>query len=335
MTDLRISTGWTLHGLRAILLDNRHLHLVILPEAGGKLWQVRYKPYDADLLWNHPRILPSRHPINTRYDDVWSGGMDELFPTDEACAIQGELYPDHGELWTGSWDVETFQDAARAGVRLRFQTPISSFALEKTVLLRSQQAQIEIHYRLTNLGQQRFPFLWKLHPAFAVSTDHRIDFPPMNVVREPEFPGSLGEAPLSFPWPFASMEQSTTDLRRIPHESSRSVHFFYGTELNAGWCALTNTATRLCCCLRFDPTIFSSCWLFASFGGWRNLNVAVLEPSTSYPFRLPSAIEAGRARWLNAGESLNTSVAMIFQEGLTSVSGISPEGVILPGEDWC
>ncbi|MGB0125116.1 MAG: hypothetical protein WA419_07940 [Silvibacterium sp.] len=334
MLDLKISTGWMFHGLRAILLENRLLHLVILPEAGGKLWQIRYKPHDTDLLWNHPRILPSRHAINTRYDDVWSGGMDELFPTDEAGTIEGELYPDHGELWTGAWDAETFQDAEQAGIQLRFLTPISCFAVEKTIRLRPESAQVEISYRLTNHGQERFPFLFKLHPAFAVSPAHRIDFPPMRVIREPGFPGTLSAAPLDFPWPHAQTGQATTDLRRIPDTSSRAVHFFYGTELAAGWSAVTNAATGLSSCLRFDTAIFPSCWLFASFGGWRNLNVAVLEPSTGYPYHLPSAIEAGRARWLKAGESLNTSVMLAFQEGLTSVGGISPEGTILPGEDW-
>ena len=78
MNDLSISTGWTLHGLRAILVENRFLRLVVLPEAGGKIWQITYKPMDAQILWNNPRILPAKHAIHARYDDVWSGGWDEL-----------------------------------------------------------------------------------------------------------------------------------------------------------------------------------------------------------------------------------------------------------------
>lgn len=334
MPNFRISDDQRLHGLRAIVLENHVLRLTILPETGGKLWQIRYKPHEADLLWNHPSILPSRHEIRTGYDDVWSGGFDELFPNDEAGPSLGELYPDHGELWTGVWNAEPFQEAEHAGVRLRFTTPISSFAIEKTILLRRESPHVELSYRLTNRGHQRFPFLFKLHPAFAVSPAHRIDFPPMRVIREPEFPGSLGDAPLSFPWPHALAGRTTTDLRRVPDISSRAVHFFYGTELAAGWCALTNTATGLAGCLRFDSDVFRSCWLFASFGGWRNLNVAVLEPSTTYPYNLANAIEAGHARWLDAGESLNTKVLVAFQEGLKSVGGINSDGDILPGEDW-
>src|ERR1051326_6019246 len=98
--QLRVSTDWSYCGLRTVVLENRMLRLVILPEAGGKIWQITYKPHDADLLWNNPRISPAKLPLNSRYDDVWSGGWDELFPNDEASVIEGEGYPEIGELWT-------------------------------------------------------------------------------------------------------------------------------------------------------------------------------------------------------------------------------------------
>ncbi len=108
------------------------------------------------------------------------------------------------------------------------------------------------------------------------------------------------------------------------------MHFFYGTDVPAGWCGRTNRRTKLAAALRFDPTIFSSCWLFASYGGWRDLNVAVLEPATGYPFKIQSMIENGSARWLAPGESLATTVQFSTQEGLTSVGGVEENGQILP-----
>jgi galactose mutarotase-like enzyme len=332
MNDVTLSTGWTLHGLRAILIENRFLRLVVLPEAGGKIWQITYKPLDTPILWNNPRILPAKHAIHARYDDVWSGGWDELFPNDEAGALQGEYLPDHGELWTGNWSAEPFQDADAAGVHLRFTTPISSFLVERTIRLRPQSPQCEIQYRFTNQNSETYPFLWKLHPAFAVSAQHRIDFPAMTAVREPGFPGTLGDAPLSFPWPHASLGGKTIDLRQVPDPSSRAVHFFYGTEMAAGWCAVTNQTNGLASALRFDPEIFTSCWLFASHGGWRNLNVAALEPATGHPFQIQSMIDAGRARWLAPGESLETTVLFATQEGMQSVGGVDADGRIVAGD---
>ncbi len=333
MDDVILNSRQDSPGLRTILLESRDLRVAVLPEAGAKIWQITYRPLDADLLWHNPNMAPARQPLHACYDDTWSGGWDELFPNDEAATLDGIALPDHGELWTGEWQAEPFEEASSAGVYLRYTTPISGFSAEKTLLLRPETATLEVRYRLTNHGSRTFPFLWKLHPAFAVSDDHRIDFSPMVVVREPEFPGTLDGAPLSFPWPFASMGEKVLDLRRVPSLGTRAVHFFYGTELASGWCGVTNRVNRLAAALRFDPQVFSSCWLFATHGGWRDLNVAVLEPATGYPFRIQSMIDGGRALRLAPGQSLETTVLFSVQEGLTSIGGVEEDGRILQGDE--
>jgi hypothetical protein len=334
MEELTLTTTASdLNGLETIVVENRYLRIVVLPEAGAKIWQITYKPLAAEILWNNPLVLAERHAIYAPYDDVWSGGWDELFPNDEPGPVDGLMLPDHGELWTGNWHAEPFERADAVGVHLRLHTPISNFLIERTLLLRRDRAAFEIQYRFTNQGSRTFPFLWKLHPAFAVSASHRIDFPPMTVLRESEFPGTLGDAPLIFPWPHAPLGDTALDLRQVPGVSSRAVHFFYGTGLASGWCGITNRANHLGCALRFDPNVLSSCWLFATYGGWRDLNVAVLEPATGYPFQMQSMIAAGRALRLAPGETLETSVLFSAQEGLTSIGGIDENGLILPGDE--
>ena len=333
MNDLTFSTGRTPQGLRTILLENRCLRITVLPEAGARIRQITYKPLNADVLWNNPAMQPARQPLHASYDDVWSGGWDELFPNDEAATLEGNTLPDHGELWTGEWQADPIQEEDAVGVKLRYTTPISNFLAEKTVLLRPQSASLEVRYRLLNQGTGTVPFLFKLHPAFAVSANHRIDFPPMAVLLEPEFPGTLGGAPTIFPWPHAHVNGTILDLRQVPEISSRAVHFFYGTGLVSGWCGVTDRANQLAAALRFDPNVFSSCWLFATHGGWRDLNVAVLEPATGFPFQMQSMIDGGRARRLAPGESLETTVLFSVQEGLTSIGGVEEDGSILPGDE--
>ena len=70
--DLSMSTDWSYCGLRAVVMENRHLRIVILPDAGAKIWQITHRPTDTDLLWNNPRMPPARLAMNSRYDDVWS-----------------------------------------------------------------------------------------------------------------------------------------------------------------------------------------------------------------------------------------------------------------------
>lgn len=326
---LTVSTEWGYRGLRTVVLENRLVRLVILPEVGAKIWQITYKPLDAAVLWNNPRIAPARLPPNSRYDDVWSGGWDELFPNDEVATIDGEMYPDHGELWTGEWTAEPFQKNDEAGVHLRFTTPISAISVEKTIRISRDSARVHFHHVFENLGQASFPFLWKLHPAMAVTPQHRIDFPQMKVITEPAFPGTLGGAPVGFDWPGTKIAGRAVDLRRVPAESEKQLYFFYGTEMEAGWCALTNTANRLACGLVFDQKVFASCWLFASYGGWRNYNVAVLEPCTGYPLNFESMRASGRQRTLAPGEKLSTDVLLTLQEGIAEVSRIEPDGTMV------
>jgi hypothetical protein len=328
MLDLRITSDWTFRGLNAVVLENRFLRVVCLPQLGGKIWQITHKPFDADLLWNNPRIAPAQLPMNSRYDDVWCGGWDELFPNDEAATIEGEAYPDHGELWTGEWRARPFEKSGEIGVILSFLTPISSIQIEKIITLRVDQPLLHFRHKFTNFGGATFPFLWKLHPAFAVSPKHRIDFPAMKVVLDPAFAGTLGGAINPFDWPHARVGSMKVDLRRIPGIDERQVYFFYGTGMKESWCALTNTETGLACGLHFDAQIFGSCWLFASYGGWRNYNVAVLEPCTGYPLNFEAMQAAGRARSLAPGESLTTEVLFSVQENTHSVGKVHPDGTI-------
>jgi hypothetical protein len=151
----------------------------------------------------------------------------------------------------------------------------------------------------------------------------------MQVVLEPAFPGTLEGMPSQFPWPYAQSETRKVDLRRVPPTSERQLYFFYGTEIKEGWCALTNTESGLACGLRFDAEVFPCCWLFATYGGWRNYNVAVLEPCTGYPLNFAAMQAAGRHRTLGAGESLETEVLFAVQEKIKAVGGIGEDGNIV------
>ncbi|HEX6805623.1 MAG TPA: hypothetical protein VF133_18225 [Terriglobales bacterium] len=330
---LGVNMDWSYRGLPAVVLENNMLRMVVLPEAGAKIWQITYKPLDADLLWNNDRIAPARLASNSRYDDVWSGGWDELFPNDEVSVIEGEAYPDHGELWTTPWSADPFSGGDEVGVRLHCITPISAIEVEKIIRLRPDQSRIEFEHRFTNRGTAPFPFLWKLHPAMAVSPRHRIDFPAMKVVLEPAFPGSLAGVAGAGRWPILKTAAGEVDLRRITPADARQLYFFYGTEMKGNWCALTNSENRLACAWQFDPEVFRCCWLFATYGGWRSYNVAVLEPCTGYPLNFEAMKAAGRHRSLAPGETLKTSVQFLVQEGLKSVGSVDASGKMSEAAD--
>jgi len=324
-----VDSRWSLLGLRAVILENACLRATVLPELGGRVWSLVYKPLDRELLWQNPRVAPRKVPFGSAYDDVWCGGWEELFPNDAPGLIMGEQYPDHGEIWSIEWDWTAESDGDSAAVRLWCETPISAFRVEKRLLLRGGRPTLEASYRLTNAGGAEFPFLFKIHPALRVPAGARIDFPPMTVELEPAWLASLTGAPPRFAWPHAETGEGRLDLRKTPPPEARQAWFFYGTDYSEGWCAITDVASRLTCGLLFSPQVFTSCWLFASFGAWRNHRVAILEPATAHPMEMEKAIARGSAPTLAAGASLEATVALRVQAGLTEVGGVSPEGEFL------
>jgi hypothetical protein len=117
-------------------------------------------------------------------------------------------------------------------------------------------------------------------------------------------------------------------LRQVPSPEERKLYFFYGTEMKQGWCALTNTSTGLACGWHYDSAVFPCAWLFATYGGWRNYNVAVLEPCTGYPLNFAAMQAAGRHRVLTPGQTLSTDVLFNVQEGLKSVGEVKSNGAM-------
>jgi hypothetical protein len=325
---VRVSTAWTFHGLNAIVLENTLLRVILLPQLGGKIWQITYKPSDRDLLWQHPRLTPRIVPFHAVYDDVFCGGWDELFPNDLAEEINGERLPDHGEVWTLPWNVAIERDTGDEVVlHLSVETPISVVRVEKWITLRDGEAKLRLRYQLSALGSHHQPFLWKLHAAMALSRDSRIDLPAQAMYVEDFGPPRTNATGVTYTWPYLADAQGIEhDMRHTLPASARVNEFQYATELTAGWCALTHPHERLGFGLAFDRRVLPSCWLFATYGGWRNLSTVVLEPCTGYPISLAEGVQNGTHQVLHGGDTINCDVVATVFTGGSGVSAIDGDG---------
>jgi Domain of unknown function (DUF5107) len=316
-----IDTNWTYQGFRAIVLENRHLRAVVLPELGAKVWSLVDKAADREVLWHNPRVPPRPAHFGAAYDDWFCGGWDELFPNDAPTNIAGDPYPDHGELWSMpfTWDVTAEGGAVtlrmwRAGV-------VTNTRVEKRITLRADEPLLRFGHRISNDGPRPLDYIWKLHPAL------RVDLPARRVVVDEGFRDRL--AADAFTWPHAPTSGGgSVDVRQIPPQDAATCDFYYAVELDAGWCALPDSAARAGFGLVFDPSVFSTVWVFAAYGGWRGLYTAILEPCTGYPYRLEDAIAQGTASRLAAGETLETEVTAVLYHGLEGVTRISPQGEV-------
>ncbi|MGQ9629468.1 MAG: aldose epimerase family protein [bacterium] len=329
---LIVDRDWSYCGVKAVILENELLRVTILPECGAKIVDLLHKPTDTHLLWRNPRIKPAVVPFGANYDDNFSGGWDELFPNDEPCAIDGELYPDHGELWAQPWDVEIDRSAKEVCLNLSCTTRISTVSCRKRISLRLGESILRFHHRMKNEGRKDLPFLWKPHPALNISPHHRIDLPAKRVVIYGASAVNYREG--EYIWPYVLRKDGEkVDMRRIPPPESGRFDFHFALELEDGWCALTDTKKKVGFGLVFPKEIFTSVWFFSSYGGWRNLYTTILEPCTTDRTNLEEAVEkGGRYAVLKAGETLECDLLAVVYMGLESVGRIDGDGTVHRGD---
>lgn len=326
---VRVSDEWTYRGLQALVLSDDDLRVVVLPELGGKIWQLTDTRGNRDFLWHNPRVKPRAVPFGAVYDDVFFGGWDELFPNDMPEEIHGEAYPDHGELWSSPWDWSADQTTDdEAAVVLSCRTPISGCLVRKKVVLRNGRRAVEVRLQLTNESGHALPYLWKQHVAVPLGQPARLDLPATTVVMD-GYGRPRGQAPDGrYLWPeLVDANGKPHDMRLTLPPESDVAEFQYATELEAGWCAVTY-ADGGGLGLAFDPEVFPSCWTFASYGGWRGLEMLILEPCTGYPISLKGGMAAGTHRTLQPGQSVETTVTAVPYSGFSTVSAVRPDGTV-------
>lgn len=313
-------------------IENELLAIDVLPELGGKVYRWIQKPLGRDWLWQHPTILPTPLPPNASFDDHWCGGWDDLFPSDAPCLRGGLQYPDHGEYWNRpfTWDI----DRSTEGLTLHLcaEGRVTPTRLERWLTVAPSSPVVRIRYRLMHHGVRPLEYFWRLHPALAITPWHRILIPAeAGRIASPAC-GRLANQQASFAWPYApGNEGCLHDLRTPPAEGTVPGHeMLWLHPIRAGWFALLDRHACAGFGIAFDHAFFTNVWLFQSFGGWRGLYVAAIEPCTANPYDRP--IATGDTLHPNAtlqpGQVLATTIAVVVFTGRTEVSSIAEDGTV-------
>ena len=314
-------------GLDALVLENATLRVTVVPAMGGHVAELVDRATGRDLLWHNPRATPRPAPYGAQFDDWWSGGWDEIFPSGDSGHLHDEALPYMGELWCVPWQAapSVAPDGRMASIVAGGFGTVAAARFERRLTLTADEPVLRAHYRIENLDVRPLPFTWGIHPAFAVGASHRIDLPAttmrVGVSSSPE----LGVAGETYAWPGLADPSTASGRRDVALVRDREAGVFGGhwaTDLDDGWIALTDTATRRGIALVFDRAVFPVAWLWQVYGGWRGHHHVALEPWTSMPMDLDGAVAAGTARVLAPGEALETDVAFALFDGLDRVRGV-------------
>ena len=330
----RVETHWSYRGLQVLQLENEYLRLDILPELGAKIYNVIHKGADRNVLWHNPRIEPHRAPFAANFDNHWAGGWDEPFPNGAECQHAGETLPYLGELWPLAWSWEVLEAGPRrAQLRLWCETPLTTALVEKTLTVESHSRVVRIDQRITNTGVLPFDFNWGIHPAFAVTPRSRIDLPPSHGTVVESVGGALGSIGATVRWPYAETLSGPADLRRPLPKDAGTMSFSYLEGFEQGWLAVTDQVTGSGLGICFPADVFRCFWVYLCNGGYRDLNLAIVEPWIGYPSKLSETVAAGRHRVLQAGATLDATVHAVLYDARRSVSYVGPDGAVRAGDE--
>ena len=154
---------------RIITLENKDISVLIDTFFGGKVIELTNKKTNYNWVWFLKNKYQDFNPLQfSDYDSQWIGGYEELFPNDKIESVNGELAPDHGELWSSKWNL---LDVGDDFLELSCKGYFSKSVINKKFVL--QENSIKIYYEIENLKLDKFVF--KLHLAMPINKTS-IDF---------------------------------------------------------------------------------------------------------------------------------------------------------------
>jgi galactose mutarotase-like enzyme len=323
----RVSFSTKVAGWKSLVLESDRLRVTTLPEYGGWIVSILYRPRDVEMLYRTPRGLISRDDLPVVTDPLGGfrayspGGWPELFPHGSAATeIAGVRMPFHGEAVSRAWHCEVLKaPRGEAAARLWVDCHLLPLRLERVMRVRAGSATLTLEETVTNRSGLPIDFMWGHHPYYGrpvLDAGSRIFAPAAKSLTTDYQPAG---------WPL----HNGADLSLCPAERAGTGEMFYLTDLAEGWYALVNGRERLGLAMSWDKDVFPFVWI------WREANKNVNYPyfGDAYtvaiePFSsLPGARERGeRLLKLPGGGRLATRLCFTAFDGLGEVTGVSPDG---------
>ena len=288
--------GLSVDGVPVVRIESDHLQIDVAPSVGGRIVNLTETSSGHQFLWHNPHLKLAY----AEYDSNFYGAIDELIPNDIPESINGVDSPDHGELWTMSLDCSIEGESLILSGRL----PLCGLQYEKHLTLRKDEPVLDVGYRIQNTAGERREFLWKLHAALSIDADDRI-ICPARTARVVDTEWSRWSTTEPFAWP--QIEGQRADL--VPPKDD-TMDFLFIYDLEEGHIAWRRDSQNLTFEYRFDVEVFPYAWYFASFGGFDDHYMAILEPCTTMPLSVSEAAQLGQCSVLEAGESIETTVTI-------------------------
>lgn len=348
----RISDEWLFRGMRAAVLENELLRVVVLLDRGAEVVEFRFKPRDADPLarWGEVRnpthTPPSVASASGTFLDYYVGGWQEILPNGgPPVTHKGAEYGQHGEVCLVPWASEVAEDTPeRVSLRCTVRALRTPLLLQRTMTLDRGRATLVLDEQLTNEAGEPLDMMWGHHIAFGLPFLQEgaiITTSARRVVVEGDLDGftprrlRVGQTGA---WPqLLGATGEPLDLSVVPprdQASGREMAYLSDFD-QAAWYAVTNPLTHVGVAVRWDNAVFRYLWLWQEFGSgrgypwWGRAYALALEPWTSMPTKgLPEAVARGTQLVLESGQIVTTRLTATAYEAIATITTIDADGTI-------
>lgn len=133
---------------RLVVLENAYLQVLLLPEVGGRIWQVIHKASGAPMFYQNKVVKPTHWGQAKQRGWLALGGLEWGLPVNE-----------HGYDWGVAWEYTLLQAGGDTAV-VQLSTPQDGRLLQAsiTITLPHDRAYFTVTPTLVNVSEKSLPF---------------------------------------------------------------------------------------------------------------------------------------------------------------------------------
>jgi galactose mutarotase-like enzyme len=292
----------------SITMENHRLRIVVMPSFGGKIASLLYKKNQFELLFQNPKSQFNHAPLYADFSQFEACGFDDAFPCidREELEIGGKkvIYPDHGEIWTASFDYLIRNEK----LFLTYKSRILDFEYHKTVYLNDNSLVCE--YKIIHNGRVSFPCIWTAHCLVRYEPDMRFLYPAETRAVEMAFDSLSSETVgKKYFFPQDIVDGENTNFTELPKtEKPYARKHYIADQLRKGYCGYEYPSQNMRAELFFDPMALPYMGLWITSGGFRRDYNCAFEPSSGYYDRISIARANKRLDYLDPMETKTFSL---------------------------
>lgn len=259
-------------GLQSVVLENSNLRIAVLPELGGKIAELLWKPKNFEFA-AQPGKDYRKPGFGSDFSLFDASGLDDGFPCLHAGtdSVSGYDYPDHGEIWSAEFTVQQEE-----GVLLTYESPRFPYRYEKRISL--AENRVILTYHIENTGDEPFPCIWAFHGLMRYEENMEILYPTGGDTFLNTFESPLLGAPGRLHGPGGAY-----DFGRVPPKEPPSMVKYYLKEpVKEGRCGFWYPDPGVGCLLRYDPAALPYLGVWITAGSFRGDYNCALEPANGF-----------------------------------------------------